>query len=50
MAIYNMVLNVGMLAGSLVGPMVLAALGLQETLFLGAAVRLTSAFLFAVLV
>jgi MFS family permease len=47
MALYNLVLNVGILAGSLVGPFVLGAIGLRQALFLGAALRLASTLLFA---
>jgi len=50
MAAYNLVLNVGILAGSLAGPAVLATVGLHETLLLGAGLRLLGAVLFALLV
>ncbi len=50
MAAYNLILNVGILGGSLAGPVVAATLGMQQTLFVGAALRLLGALLFAVLV
>ncbi len=50
MAAYNLVLNIGILAGSLAGPAVLETLGLEQTLLLGAGLRLVGAFLFAWLV
>jgi MFS family permease len=43
MAIHNMALNIGILAGSLLGPITADLIGLQESLFLGAVLRLVAA-------
>jgi MFS family permease len=43
MAIHNLSLNIGILAGSLLGPMTADFIGLQESLFLAAALRLLAA-------
>ena len=43
MAIHNLSLNIGILAGSLLGPITADLIGLQESLFLGAALRLLAA-------
>jgi MFS family permease len=43
MAIHNMALNIGILAGSLLGPLTANLIGLQESLFLGAVLRLLAA-------
>lgn len=43
MAIHNLSLNIGILAGSLLGPLTADIIGLQESLFLGAILRLLAA-------
>jgi len=43
MAIHNLALNVGILAGSLLGPVSADLIGLQPSLFLGAGLRLLAA-------
>jgi MFS family permease len=46
MTLHNMALNVGILAGSLLGPISASLIGLQPSLYLGAALRLLAAGLF----
>lgn len=48
LALYNLVLNVGVLLGSMGGPLVGEAVGLREALLIGAGLRLMSALVFAV--
>jgi predicted MFS family arabinose efflux permease len=46
MALHNMALNLGVLAGSLLGPVVAGWVGLREALLLAAGLRLACAGLF----
>jgi hypothetical protein len=46
MALYNVVLNVGVLAGSMLGPLVLQAVGLRHALLIGAGIRFFSGVVF----
>jgi predicted MFS family arabinose efflux permease len=46
MAIHNMALNVGILSGSLLGPVCADLIGLQPSLLLGAGLRLLAAGFF----
>jgi Major Facilitator Superfamily len=46
MALYNVVLNIGILTGSMVGPLVQTALGLHEALLIGAGIRFLSGIIF----
>jgi predicted MFS family arabinose efflux permease len=46
MTIHNLALNIGILAGSLLGPVSANLIGLQASLFLGAGLRLLAAGLF----
>lgn len=48
LGLYNLVLNVGVLVGSMSGPLVGQAIGLREALLIGAGLRLLSALVFAV--
>jgi predicted MFS family arabinose efflux permease len=46
MAIHNLSLNLGILAGSLLGPISADLIGLQQSIFLGAVLRLLAAIFF----
>jgi predicted MFS family arabinose efflux permease len=47
MALHNLTLNAGILAGSLMGPIVASSIGLRATMFVAAGLRLAAAGVFA---
>ncbi len=47
MALYNLVLNLGILSGSMLGPLLGEWFGLRNTLFISAALRLIATILLA---
>ena len=48
MALHNLVLNVGVLGGSLLGPLIVSGLGLRDTLLLNSGMRLLAGVLLAI--
>jgi predicted MFS family arabinose efflux permease len=49
MALHNLVLNLGILSGSLLGPLLAQGLGLRHSLFLAGGLRLAAGIVFSFL-
>jgi hypothetical protein len=49
MALHNLTLNAGILAGSLIGPVAAASIGLRDMMFVAAGLRLAAAGVFAII-
>jgi predicted MFS family arabinose efflux permease len=47
LAIYNLILNVAMLSGTMLGPLMADAIGIREILYAAAALRIASGFALA---
>ena len=48
MALHNLAMNVGILAGSLSGPLLVEQIGIPEALLVGAGLRMFAGFLLAI--